>query len=46
VFYFSDEPFFYTTLLKTYAILFALLSWIFAPPLFNPTFTYSKGSLL
>lgn len=33
--FFTDEPFL-TILLKTYAIIMAILSWIYAPCIFNP----------
>lgn len=37
VLFLANEPL-YTILLKSYAILIACWSWIFAPPLFNPAF--------
>jgi len=34
---FSEEHFFWTIMLKTYAILLACTAWLLAPVLFNPT---------
>jgi hypothetical protein len=41
---FSTDPFFNTTLLKTYAIIAAIFSWLLAPALFNPAFVNRSSS--